>query len=201
MTTGIVLAGGRSSRLGIDKASLLVAGETLLKRVVVALTQITQDIVVVKATNQPLPTLPKKVRIVEDLLPDRGPLGGLYTGLEYSTSTHAFVVGCDMPLLNPSLLQDLLSKAEDYDAVIPRIDGRLQTLHAIYRRSCLSVLELLLMQENSSLYDLVMVLNTFYVEKSGIKDMESWFLSRFSVNTHSDVEYAEQVLAHSDLPT
>jgi molybdopterin-guanine dinucleotide biosynthesis protein A len=140
--TGVILAGGRSSRFGSDKAAALLAGRALLDWVASALGQVCSPVVVVKAAGQRLPPTSVAVVTVEDFVEDRGPLAGVIAGLRAAPTTLAFVTSCDAPLLVSAAVETLALLAAGYDLVIPEVDGHLQPLVAVYRVSaCLPVLE------------------------------------------------------------
>jgi molybdopterin-guanine dinucleotide biosynthesis protein A len=135
----IVLAGGKSSRLGRDKASEPLLGVPLLQRVIDRLRGLVVQVVVVKARGQDLPGLeaPVEVTVVEDLYPESGPLGGLYTGLIASACARSLAVACDMPLLQPALVAELFRQAPAYDVVVPVAEDFAQPLCAVYSKACL----------------------------------------------------------------
>ncbi len=149
--TGIILAGGRNLRMGENKAFLTIQGERLIDRTQALLVQLFEEILLV--TNSPLDYLGLKVRTVADLLPGKGSLGGIYTGLFHASASHAFVVACDMPFLNRPLIQYLQGLAKGYDIVIPRTPDGLQPLHAIYSQRCLPFMEKLLQRDNLRILD------------------------------------------------
>lgn len=137
-TTGVVLAGGRSSRMGQDKASLLIGGEPLLRRVVGRMRQALPEVLVVGP--QQLELLVPGVRVVPDLEAEGGPLGGLITALQMVDTRWIFVVGCDMPFVEPVLLMAMIAQAaarDDCDAVVLQSDHGAEPLHAAYSRACL----------------------------------------------------------------
>jgi molybdopterin-guanine dinucleotide biosynthesis protein A len=138
----IVLAGGKSTRLGRDKASEPVLGVAMLQWVVRRLEGLVSQLVVVKARGQSLPEVDCAVDlvVVEDEYPESGPLGGLYSGLAAMRHDAAIAVACDMPLLRPALVAELLRLAEDHDVVVPISDDYAQPLCAVYKRSCLEAI-------------------------------------------------------------
>ena len=132
--TAIVLAGGRSSRFGADKASALLLGRPLLEWVVTAVSTVCARTVVVKAKGQRLPLIDSFEFVeAEDLEKDRGPLAAIVTGFERCDTASAFVVACDTPLLMPELVPFLFARLRDYDCVLPSAAGKPQPLCAIYR--------------------------------------------------------------------
>jgi len=131
--SAIILAGGKSSRMGRPKALLPFDGEPLIARTVRTLRQLFADIVVVAAPGQELP--PLSVTLARDEVAYRGPVGGIYYGLQAARSEVCFVTSCDAPFLNLALITHLVSQIADCDVVVPYWQDRLQPLHAVYRRS------------------------------------------------------------------
>jgi molybdopterin-guanine dinucleotide biosynthesis protein A len=135
---GIILAGGRSRRMGRPKALLRLTpdGPTLIELVVTALRAIAGEIVVV--TSRPDEVAFLGCRTTADQFPELGPLAGLHAGLGALAAEHSLAVACDMPFLSPALLAAMAAEPRDYDVLVPRrASGELETLHAIYSRACL----------------------------------------------------------------
>jgi molybdopterin-guanine dinucleotide biosynthesis protein A len=128
--TGVLLAGGNSRRMGEDKRYLVVGEQTLLERGLAVLRSIFQEVLVVIAQD----SLPLNVdaRVVRDLVPDCGSLGGLYTGLTQATTPYIFVVACDMPFLDPAVITQFTSRRASADIVMAKLAARLHPMHALY---------------------------------------------------------------------
>lgn len=128
----IVLAGGRSSRMGRDKAALVLDGETLLQRTASALARVVDEIVIVRAPDQALPPVVVAVPIIEavDPIEGEGPLVGIAAGLDAVSGDDAIIVAVDMPFLEPALLRLLVERLRDGDHrwVVPIAEGRPQPL-------------------------------------------------------------------------
>jgi molybdenum cofactor guanylyltransferase len=134
MPAGIVLAGGRSSRMGTPKAWLDWHGTTLLRRTCgIVARGAGGPVVVVRAPGQELPDLPAGVRVVEDAREGRGPLQGLLAGLEATDDELAFAASTDMPFLHPRFVAAVCAAARGADAAVPTVDGFRQPLAAAYR--------------------------------------------------------------------
>ena len=134
MPSGIVLAGGRSSRMGAPKAWLDWHGSTLLRRTCgVVARGVDGPVVVVRAPGQELPELPAAIEVVEDAREGQGPLQGLLAGLEAVDGELAFVASTDMPFLHPQFVAAVCGAARDADAAVPRLGGFRQPLAAAYR--------------------------------------------------------------------
>ncbi len=132
----IVLAGGRSMRMGAPKESLAWEGTSLLGRTVAVLGTVARRVVVVRAAGQGLPPLPPDVAVVEDAVPDRGPLEGLLAGLRTLAGPDdaAFVCATDMPRLHPLLATRVVALlAPERDAAVPWVGGRAHPLAGAYR--------------------------------------------------------------------
>jgi len=147
MTAGaIVLCGGKSTRMGTSKALLPFGPETMLQRVVRIVREVVSPIVVVSAVDQPLPKLPAEVIVTRDEHEGRGPLEGLRAGLKVLPTDIdcAYVTSCDVPLLEPGFIRQMLDFARGYDIAIVEIDGFAHPLSAVYRRTVLPYVEELL---------------------------------------------------------
>jgi molybdopterin-guanine dinucleotide biosynthesis protein A len=138
--TGVVQAGGKSTRMGgVPKALMELGGRRLIERVVGVVREVVDDVLVV--TNAPdlygflgLPMVP-------DAFPDHGSLGGIYSGLAAAPGEAAFTVACDMPFLCPAVARLVVERAGEADVVVPRAADQLQTLHALYGKACLPHME------------------------------------------------------------
>ena len=142
--TGVVLAGGHSGRMGLDKAWLEFEGGPLLPRLVRSLATVCEGGVAVvrRSVDQELPELPEGTRVVEDLLPEHAALGGLYTGLVLAPTPFVFLSACDMPLLAPELVRWMLGQPPaTADVLLPIQDGRPEPMHAIYGHRCLGAIK------------------------------------------------------------
>ena len=134
----VVLAGGRSSRMGCPKAALEWHGSTLLRRVTgLAARGADGPVVVVRAAGQELPPLPASVEVVDDDAAGRGPLQGIATGLQAlaGRAEHAFVCSTDLPRLHPAFVRAVLRAGADVDVALPFVGGHRQPLAASYRTS------------------------------------------------------------------
>ena len=191
----IVLAGGKGLRLGRDKTAETIGNISLLQWVINSLSSFNCDIVIVTNIERSFPQFGSypRLRIVTDTYPDKGPLGGIYTGLVASDSLCNLIVACDMPLLNQELLRYMMQFSPDFDLVVPRLGNMVEPLHAIYSRNCLTHIEYLLKQgslEVRRLFDLVRVR---YVDADEINRFDPRRLSFFNINTEADLERARKL--------
>jgi molybdopterin-guanine dinucleotide biosynthesis protein A len=124
---------------GVPKALLTAHGCSIIERVMRAVTAAVDDVLVV--TNTPELYAFLGVPMVADALPDHGSLGGIYSGLRAASGEAALTVACDMPFLSPEVARLLVARADEGDVVIPRVGGQLETLHALYAKTCLIPME------------------------------------------------------------
>ncbi len=144
----IVLAGGKGSRLGRDKTLETLGDKILLQWVIDGVSPLNSDIILVTTVEKILPqfTTYPRLRRVTDIYPDKGALGGIYTGLTTSDSFYNLVVASDMPFLNKALLHYMTQISANFDLVVPRLGNMIEPLHAIYSKACLNTMEHLIKQ-------------------------------------------------------
>lgn len=143
---GIVLCGGKSTRMGMPKATLPFGDETMLQRVIRLLAAVVSPIIVVAARDQLLPPLPDGVRVTRDEREARGPLEGIRAGLSALPESidAAYVTSCDVPLLVPAFVERMIDLMGDHDIAVMEIDGFPHPLSAVYRRDTVRHVETLL---------------------------------------------------------
>jgi molybdopterin-guanine dinucleotide biosynthesis protein A len=186
----IVLAGGKSKRLGRNKVVEIIGQQSLLERVVSRLSSLGGEIIVVAAKESNLPRLVDypAVKIIQDIYPGRGSLGGVYTGLKASASFYNLVVAGDMPFLNLKLLRYMLDIVDGYDAVVPRVSQTIfEPLHAIYSKNCVPPLERLILKNEFMILELYPLIKVKYVETGEIDRFDPRHLSFFNINTETDL--------------
>jgi molybdopterin-guanine dinucleotide biosynthesis protein A len=138
--TGVIQAGGRSTRMGGEpKALLELGGRRIIERVLDAVAGLVDDVLVV--TNTPERYAFLGLPMIADAYPDHGSLGGIFTGLSAATGDAAFTVACDMPFLHRDVVRLVVDRAGEGDVVIPRVGEQLETMHAAYGKACLPHIE------------------------------------------------------------
>ena len=138
--TAVIQAGGRSTRMGGEPKALMEVGNgRIVDRVVRALREVSDDLLLV--TNTPELYASLGLPMVPDVFPDSGSLGGIYSGLAAAPGEAAFTVACDMPFLSPDVMRLVTSRAHEADVVAPLVDGQWETLHACYGKACLGPIE------------------------------------------------------------
>ena len=187
-------------RLGRIKALEILNGQSLIERTVDCLYSLSRSVLVITSQEQFEVIAASRLRgkVIVDLCPGRGVLGGIYTGLASTDSCYSLVVGCDMPFLNRNLLRYLIGLAPGFDLVVPRVDGMYEPLHAVYSRSCLAPVTKLMEQNNLGISKLFDIVNTRYVDKGEIAKFDPQFLSFFNVNTLYDLGKAKEIMKQSE---
>ena len=192
--SGILLAGGQSRRMGgVNKALLEVGGRRIVERVASALCDVFPEVLVI--TNSPDDFQFLGLPMFKDLVPGRGSLGGLYTGLSACKSNYGFLAACDMPFLSVDVIRHMLNMVEGFDVVVPRISGMLEPLHAAYSRECLAYIEELFQHDD------LKILN-FY-DKAKVREVSEKDLRLFdpelrfimNLNTPEDLQRARDYAA------
>jgi molybdopterin-guanine dinucleotide biosynthesis protein A len=197
LVSAVILAGGLSTRFGRDKAPELLLGRSLLQRVIDRLAGLVDEYVVVTAAGQTLPHLEASLPIEEmqDLYPRVGPLGGLYSGMSVMRHLQAIAVACDMPLLQPALLSELLRLLPGHDAVVPLTDAGLpEPLCAAYSIDCLPALLDCIDQERYKLTSFFEDVDVLYVQPAVWRAFDREGLSFLNVNREEDLRRAEALL-------
>jgi molybdopterin-guanine dinucleotide biosynthesis protein A len=191
-TGGIVLCGGKSTRMGSPKALLPFGSETMLQRVVRLLGSVVTPIVVVSARDQALPMLPGYARIARDEQEGRGPLEGLRAGLKALPESveAAYITGCDVPLLVPAFVRLMIDLLGDHDIAVMEIDGFTHPLSAVYRRSILPHVEALLADGRLRPAFLFDALKTRRVRPSEVASADPDLLTLRNLNTPEDYREA-----------
>jgi molybdopterin-guanine dinucleotide biosynthesis protein A len=194
--TSIILAGGKSSRLGRIKALQVIDGKSLIQWVVDHLAILSTEIIIATADGEAIPcSSAVRVKTVADIYPGKGPLAGIYSGLMASSSPQAIVVGCDTPFLSVGLLEYMTQICPASDVVVPRIKNKLEPLCAVYSKNCLAQIQKLLEQDERRIRKLFSMVKVKYVEEDEINKFDPEHLSFFNINTQDDLERARKLAA------
>lgn len=184
--TAIVMAGGDSRRMGTDKASLLLDGQTLLQSVIATMQQLFPQVIV--SVRQPRAgiDLPQ----VCDDESNGGPLAGLTACLAQINTPWAFMVACDMPFVVPEVVELLAGYRLQHQAVVPVVHGHPQPLAAFYAASCLAPLRASLAAQQKSLRGVLQQLDVRYVDQAEMLAADPHLRSFFDLDTPQDVAAA-----------
>ena len=189
--SSIVLAGGKSRRMGQRKALQTIGGKSLIENIVDRVAPISREVLIV--TSRELLDYPDtcQARVLVDLHRGKGPLAGIYRGLLASRSTYNLVVACDMPFLSAPLLRHLKELTVGCDAVVPRLsDGMVEPLHAIYSKRCLPEIERRLERDQLGIDHFFKTIRVRYVERAECQRYDPQLLSFINLNTPADLEDA-----------
>jgi molybdopterin-guanine dinucleotide biosynthesis protein A len=190
-TSAVVLAGGRSSRLGQDKAFLRINGQFLIERILEKLAQLSDEVIVVANDIEKYEQF--EAVVVGDVFPGKGALGGIYSGLRAATRDRSLVVACDMPFLNLSLLQYMQGLAPRYDVVIPRLGRLTEAVHAVYSRNCLPFIEKQLQAGDLRIVSFFPQVRVRYVDDDEMDIFDPKHLSFFNINSQADLDKAREL--------
>ncbi len=190
--SGIILAGGKNTRIKTEKAFIQLNGKTtLIQNTLELFKKIFPEIIIV--SNNPEAYLKFDVKAVEDLIKNKGPLGGIFTGLCFSTSEINFIVACDMPFLNLDLIKYILQKPNDYDVVIPQNNNQAETLFARYSKKALPVILSHLIEDELKIQDVLSKLKVLKIGSQELKRFDPEHLSFFNINTQEDLKKAKDI--------
>lgn len=197
--TAIILAGGDSERMGSDKANLLLGEQTLLQRVIATMQQIFPQVIVSVRQPRPEIDLPQVcdeqanegMPVGAGSLAGAGPLAGLAAGLGHITTPWAFVVACDMPFVEPAMVELLAKYRSKYQAVVPVVQGHPQPLAAFYAGTCLGTIRSHLAGGGkNSLRAVLEQLQVRYVDETELLEADPSLRSFFDLDTPQDVAIA-----------
>jgi molybdopterin-guanine dinucleotide biosynthesis protein A len=194
MLTVCIQAGGQSSRMGEDKALKPFLGRPLIQRVVERLTPVADEVIV--TTNRPEDYQFLDLRLVSDLRPGRGALGGLYTAIASASRSMVAVVACDMPFANPTLLRaaSRMLVEEEADVVIPESMEGYEPLHALYRReTCLPAIEAALEADQWKVISWFPQVKVRVLTSKEVKEYDPSGLAFWNVNTPEEFLKAESL--------
>ena len=191
-TGGIVLCGGKSTRMGSPKALLPFGSETMLQRVVRLLGSVVSPLVVVASPEQHLPELPASIIVTRDEREGRGPLEGLRAGLKAlpETTDAAYVTSCDVPLLVPAFVGRMIELLADNDIAVMEIDGFAHPLSAVYRRRTLPHVEELLAADRLRPVFLFDAVKTRRVQPTEMASVDPQLVTLRNLNTPQDYDEA-----------
>jgi len=189
--TGIILAGGKNSRIKPNKAFIRINGAPIIETIVNKFKKLFGEIIIVANSAGDYEYL--GVKLVKDIIYGGGPLGGLYAGLVNSKSKYNFAVACDMPFLNTKLIEYMKSGISSYDALIPKLRNGYEALHAIYSKKCVPVIEKQLNDNNLRIIDLLPRIRVKIFRETALKKFDPLLISFFNLNTNADYRRALEI--------
>jgi len=184
--SGVVLAGGRASRMGgRNKAFAAVGGEPIVARTLRVFDELFDQVII--ATNDPDPFRGFGVEVVRDRHPGAGPLAGLQAAMEQSRNPHVFVAACDMPGLDPRVIRFLLRRIGSADAVVPHWDGDVEPLHAVYAIRTLPIITACLERGSCAMRDFLPLIEVDHLTEDELRALDGTADSFRNVNTPEDL--------------
>lgn len=194
--TAFILSGGKSSRIGTDKALLSIEGKPLVQRLVELLDSIFSK-VVISSNELDLYNFTGK-KIVQDIYTGRGPLAGIHSALKYTDTKRNFIVSCDLPLISTELINYIINYKSEKDVILPMADGRTQQLCGIYSEHILNEVEELLIESSKnnsklkgSVYELMDKVPTEIVE---VDKLDFYHSNLFlNINTPEDYDHLKRI--------
>ncbi|MCC6979685.1 MAG: molybdenum cofactor guanylyltransferase [Candidatus Melainabacteria bacterium] len=182
--TGLILSGGKSKRMGRPKAFLPYEGSTVIGHIVSEIKDLFSEVFIVANEVESFEDL--GVDVVKDILPHRGPLGGILSGLMTSSNHYAFVTACDMPLIDKRLVRELVSRRQDNDVVVLSHPQGIEPLFGVYSKNCIKPLEESLFAGNLSVQDFLSGLKAGVYEWMPERQDVEALPPFFNINTPQD---------------
>ena len=171
--------------MGKNKAFIEIDGVPIIQRIHTLFKTLFPEIMII--TNEVELFGHFEAKVYRDLIPDQGALGGLYTGIYYSSFPYAFCVACDMPFLKGSVIRYLIEKVNDNDVVVPRTEGGLEPLHAIYSKNCLGPIRMIMEHKDFKVLDFYSMVKVNIVEESEFRSLDPSGESFLNVNTPEEL--------------
>jgi len=171
--------------MGENKAFLEIEGTPIITRIYHLFKELFQEVIIV--TNQMEFFKNFDSKIYNDLMPDKGALGGLYTGIFFSSFQYSFCVACDMPFIKKSLVEYLVKNIQNNDVVVPRTQDGLQPLHAIYSKNCLQPIEKIIEEGKYKIIDMYKMVRVRVVEEHEFLCLDPFRDSFININTPEEL--------------
>jgi molybdopterin-guanine dinucleotide biosynthesis protein A len=194
--TVAIIAGGKSSRMGTDKSFVPLLGKPMIERVIERVAALGQAATIL-VTNKPELYAHLGLPMVGDVLPDKGSLGGIYTGIYHRQQPYTLAVACDMPFLNTAFLRYLLALRGEpggpYDVIVPRQDGYPEGLHAVYSAACLEPIRQRLEANQLKVIGFYDTVRVRYVDEPEYARFDPRGRSFRNINTPDELRAAEQL--------
>ncbi len=171
--------------MGENKAFIKIEGIPIINRIHDLFTELFQEVIIVTDQKEFFTNFDSK--ICRDLIPNKGALGGLYTGIFLSTFPYSFCVACDMPFIKGTLIQYLIRNIQDQDVIVPRTKDGLQPLHAIYSKNCLDPIKKIIKKGKFKIIDFYNVVKVKIVEENDFASLDPLRESFINVNTPEEL--------------
>ena len=181
------MAGGKNSRMGVNKAFLEIDGKRLIDNILSIYQSIFSEIIIV--TNDPFPYREfLDTIIVTDIYKKKGSLGGIYTGLFYAVNDYSFIAACDMPYLNKDFILYMIEQVGKNDIIVPELPEGFQALHAIYSRRCLPAIKKMILTDKLKIAGLYKEMRLLRITEEKIKPFNTDGRLFLNINTPEDLK-------------
>lgn len=197
--TAVILAGGKSLRLGFDKQLIHVNDMPIAQYIAKQIEDMFKQIIIV--TNRPDLYRGLQYEVIEDRFKEYGAIAGLYEGLKYSQHSNMYIIGCDMPVIKREYIrymQNIMDKDNSVDAVITRYKKHMiEPLNGFYSQSAIPVIEEMISNGRKKISQLLKQINTYYVSENIAREYSPQWEMFLNINTREDLQLAEKVTKHN----
>lgn len=192
--TAAILCGGKSSRMGFDKCEVKINGKLLIETIAEKLEQVFENILLISNDKDKFKNI--KYKVVEDLIHNSGPMGGIYTALNYSSSKYTFIIACDMPVINLAYIKYMegLLKEHCYNGVASYNNGYIEPLHAFYSKDMLLCIKSSLDKNNYKLLNVMNNCNMYYVKDEIVREYSKNMSIFTNLNYKSDLCFLKSAM-------
>lgn len=189
-----IIAGGKSSRMGTDKAFVHILGKSLIEHIIERIANVGQSETIL-ITNHLADYAHLTLSMYQDVLPDKGSLGGIYSAIHHSKYPYTLVIACDMPFVSTNLMRymAILRDGDPFDIIVPRTDAYPQGLHAIYNKACLKPIRKYLDADKLKVINFYEDMRVRYIDEAEYKVFDEKGLVFYNVNTPEDLKKARRL--------
>jgi molybdopterin-guanine dinucleotide biosynthesis protein A len=189
-----IIAGGKSSRMGTDKAFVNILGKSLIEHIIERTADVGQSETIL-ITNRLADYAHLSLPMYEDVLPNKGSLGGIYSAIYYSSHLYTLVIACDMPFVSTDLMSYMavLRGGDSFDVIVPRVKEYPQGLHAIYNKACLEPIRKRLNKNKLKVINFYEEMRVRYIDIAEYGYFDPQRLAFYNVNTPEDLEEARRL--------
>ena len=192
--TAAILCGGKSSRMGFDKCKIKIGDKYLIEVIGEQLKEIFDDIILISNDLNKFHDM--KYRIVRDIIPDSGPMGGIYSALNYASSNNVFITACDMPVVNTDYIKYMMEiiSNKNVEGVVSIKSDYIEPLYAFYSKSMIDRFEHNIKKENFKLLSVIHESNMHYIQESEVKSFSSDMSIFTNLNYVADLAELQKIV-------
>lgn len=185
--TGIILAGGKSSRIGVNKALLKIGRKSIIESIISRISPIFPKIILITNYSDDFCFLKKNsISLFPDVIPGANSMGGIYSGLSHSKTRYNFLFACDMPFVNPELVSYMIKGIQGNDIVIPEGKTGYEPLHAIYSKNCIEPFKELITKRDLKITNIFRYVKVKIIAQQEVSRFDPEGIAFFNVNTMAD---------------